>query len=467
MPPVTQTFRDAELSLWQSVTAQAHAALPPAPATAVRAALGNGLTTLAHPFLRAAEHAGTLVQTMRSLGHDLLGTLVPSRPALTTSDLPPPSAAIGDFTQFGLLVMSLARKAGDDPDAFKALLTERYTDLDPGWIELAVNYFVCVKLAGGGITGYRRYQALGDFVIDGRLPDSGRVALVADFGTGTEQAAALLRLIAARDPDVVIHLGDVYYAGTRSEYARVRQQCLDILRPQNGRPLILTMSGNHDMYSGGEAYYEALDALGQPASYFCLRNASWQFVAMDTGLRNSALVLQLPTTGHDDPHGLDPDEAEWVKDKVANADGRNTILLSHHQPFSAFERLTAGGPVNEELLGQLQPVLGGANRWYWGHEHDLVIYLDEEKYQDVLGRCIGHAAIPLALATYRLEQLRPRATADYAVPSVADVGLDPMSQNANFYNHGYLIIDLDGPAGTATHYQASDPEKVLLVEKLG
>ena len=42
----------------------------------------------------------------------------------------------------------------------------------------------------------------------------------------------------------------------------------------------------------------------------------------------------------------------------------------------------------------------------------------------------------------------------------------PESENPHFYNHGYLIIDLDGPAGTARHYQASNPEKVLFTETL-
>ena len=97
------------------------------------------------------------------------------------------------------------------------------------------------------------------------------------------------------------------------------------------------------MYSGGAGYYKLVDQLGQRASYFCLRNANWQFVAMDTGFTNSAIRLNFDPDDPDDPHGLDKAEADWVCDKVTNAGGRNTILLSHHQPFSRFERLT-GGP---------------------------------------------------------------------------------------------------------------------------
>ena len=41
-----------------------------------------------------------------------------------------------------------------------------------------------------------------------------------------------------------------------------------------------------------------------------------------------------------------------------------------------------------------------------------------------------------------------------------------MSENLHFYNHGYLIVDLDGPTARAVHYLASSPEKVLFTEIL-
>jgi Calcineurin-like phosphoesterase len=474
MPAVVQTFRDPELSLWQAAVDatyrdDAGAPPPPAPVTAfaARAGLGGVLDRMAHPFLRAADQVAVVVQTMQQLGHDVIGSLLPKKPVLTDADLPPAEGVTQNFTQFGLLVIALARQAGNDPDAFRELLKTKYSDLDPGWIEVAVNYFLYVQLKRQGIPGYKTYNSLNDYIIEGKLPDKGRVALLADWGTGTPEAVALLRLVAAKKPDVVIHLGDVYYAGTEKEFATFRQEYQDILKYQDGGPVVLTLSGNHDMYSGGKAYYETLTDFGQPSSYFCLRNTNWQFLAMDTGYRNSALALGSPPGTPVDPHGLDPKEADWVNDKVANAGGRNTILLSHHQPFSAFEKLTGGGPVNVELLNQIKPTFGGVSRWYFGHEHDLIVYLDSEKYQGVLGRCIGHAAIPMPVATYRLPQVSPQGTDDFSVPTWnEEVELDPMSDNPNFYNHGYVIIDLDGKSATATHYQTSDPEKVLFTEDL-
>ena len=44
-----------------------------------------------------------------------------------------------------------------------------------------------------------------------------RLAIVGDWGTGEQVATNLMQQVASLNPDVLIHLGDVYYAGTQSE----------------------------------------------------------------------------------------------------------------------------------------------------------------------------------------------------------------------------------------------------------
>jgi hypothetical protein len=457
---------------WQTAVGRGVAKAAGSVVTATVASGGaiGELISRTQPFLRYAEDAGRYVQMERSLtGRDPIADILPAVGTLTPDLLPSPSLILGDFTKFGLLVMAMARRAGDDPNAFMDLLHARYGNLDPRWAQAALNYFLFVKSRHQGIPGYHPPDGPDDAtsIIDGRLPDRATVALVGDWGTGTPEARVVMELIAARQPDVVIHLGDVYYAGAENQFVKFRQTWKELLNyDQPGGVVALTLSGNHDMYSGGGPYYETIAEFRQPRSYFCLRNARWQFVALDTGLRNSDIVIPFTPGQDDDPHGLHDQEAEWVRNRVANAEGRKTILLSHHQPFSAFEELTGGGPVNVELLDQMRPVLGDVCRWYWGHEHDLIIYLDEEKYQGVLGRCVGHGAVPMDVLTYRTDVKRPEATDEFPVPKIADVSLDRVSENATFYNHGYVIIELDGDRGTATHYQASDPEKVLFTEDL-
>ena len=84
-------------------------------------------------------------------------------------------------------------------------------------------------------------------------------------------------------PVFLIHLGDIYYSGTRSE-------CLTFLRnwplrdasgPIKGRSF--SLNGNHEMYSGGDGFFNVvLPAFGQKASYFVLRSPKWDFYGLDT-----------------------------------------------------------------------------------------------------------------------------------------------------------------------------------------
>jgi hypothetical protein len=330
--------------------------------------------------------------------------------------------------------------------ALHAQLDTPFGQCDPKWGEVIANY-VQSRLQGEQIP-YRRYQSLQDFVIDGRLPEDATLVLIADWGTGQDAAKALLRRVASRKPDVVIHLGDVYYSGTQSEvqnyFYAIWQPILGIprvawgqkLADLNAKPATFHLPGNHDMYAGGGPYYTVIDMLGQPASYFCLRNNHWQFVAMDTSFHDSNPGTVTDATW------VDENEIVWMKDKVNNAQGRKTILLSHHQLFSAFEKI-GGNAVNQKMLPQVQDVLPKLTAWLWGHEHNMVIY---KKYLDVLGRCIGHGAFPVS-------------TTPPLDPPNEGVALENVKLSADpqgFYRHGYVLMKLNGPNAHVSYFQYDD-----------
>ena len=44
-----------------------------------------------------------------------------------------------------------------------------------------------------------------------------RIGLIGDWGTGAVPAKRILRQLKAQNPDVLIHLGDIYYSGTEEE----------------------------------------------------------------------------------------------------------------------------------------------------------------------------------------------------------------------------------------------------------
>jgi hypothetical protein len=354
-----------------------------------------------------------------------------------------------------------ARITGDSTELTElhAQLDTPFGQCDPKWGEVLAVY-AASRLADTTIP-YRRWTQLSDFIIpDGRLPDNATVVIVADWGTGQDAAKVLLQKVAGHKPDVVIHLGDVYYSGTEFEaqnyFYSIWQETLGIPNVPWGQkltdfttgPATFHLPGNHDMYSGGQPYYTTIDMLGQPASYFCLRNANWQFIAMDTSYHDS------DPSHVNDATWVEPQEITWMKDKVRNGGGRKSVLLSHHQLFTAFEKI-GGQAINQNILPALQDILPDLTLWLWGHEHNQVIY---QRYLNVLGRCIGHGAFPVS------------GTPPYPAPNAGvplenvHLDLDP----TNFYRHGYVLMKLNGPSADLSYLQvnADDGTENLLFHEV-
>lgn len=331
----------------------------------------------------------------------------------------------------------------------------KFGECDPLYADAALKYaeyFIaqCKKIP------YRIYHSLSDFVVDGHLPSKARVAVLGDWGTGQDAALNVLRQIAAKRPDAVIHLGDIYYSGTAFEdqnyfYA----PWSEILRLAGTKIPTFTMSGNHDMYSGGGGYYNLIDQLGQGASYFCLRNDHWQFLAMDTGLHDAN-----PSWNGAAATYLEDSELAWHQDKIERAGGRRTVLMSHHPLFTASENID-GGPVNLRLFAQLRPLLSKSDLWFWGHEHSFIVY---DPYLGVArARCLGHAAFPVSVD----EQPQSPRFPEVPVRTRDSEGRGiTLGSTAGMMNHGYAIMDLDGPTALIRYYQDSSETEPLFEETI-
>ena len=133
---------------------------------------------------------------------------------------------------------------------------------------------------------------------------------------------------------------------------------------------------------------------------------------------------------------------------MRKAGDRKVILFSHHQPFS---RLNQQGPDLQAALAGLPPIAA----WYWGHEHECIIYDKHPKFG--LGRCIGHGGIPsprksevlsapLDRSLNGISWKRLSATAN-APSSLALDGPNSLvkGEEAKFGPHGYLTLEFDGP----------------------
>lgn len=376
------------------------------------------------------------------------------------------------------LAAQIALYAVTDPARAETLRQElQESTCDPLWAECLVQYDAW--RTENQQQPYINYQNIGDFVQEQCFPDNATIAVIGDWGTGMNDALVLLQQIANNfKPDVLLHLGDVYYSGLPSECSAHFTGFIDQVWPDGGfKPLVFTMSGNHDRYAGSNGgYYGMIAGLNkvagkpQPNSYFALRNNFWQFVAMDTGLNDSD-----PNTVAGNVTYLDPQEIPWHLDKIRNSGAnvdtsvnpgavRGTVLLSHHQlySFTGVGKAANGSQmaVNPNLVAAFSPVFNLIDLWLWGHEHALCIF---EPYSNgpgqpmPKGRCVGASAVPMYLSQ------KPVPPPDLVVPPGAAgppqvVPGTSLGDNGTVFNYCYAIIQLNGPNLTITYYQVDSTD---------
>lgn len=423
MPPI-RTYRNPIISIWQDAIHKAS----------------------------SQRIAGTAQASLLSATQPEMTEFVSSVDALVNGrSIPITSSAIGGCAKLAAEYVWAEIKR----DKLKASELEnelKYGTCDPLW-STALAIYLAWKASLNAVP-YVRYTDMNDFVIP--LPNKPDLVLgiIADWGTGLDDATWLLSEVMKTNPDVLIHLGDIYYAGTADD---VRDNFLKIVNATGVSIPVYTLSGNHDMYSGGGPYYWLLSQLNaapslqqyqQKASHFCLRSANWQLLAMDTGLHDCD-----PFTVNSNLTFLDPKEVLWHGDKLTNAGGRNTVLLSHHQLFTAFGdgvgQDSNGDSLayNPDLLKAFQPYLNNVALWLWGHEHNFEFfnpYVGLNK-----GRCIGASAIPV-LTGQQPYSPNPKLAlqGQAALPNLAQ-GISPLSSNSQgAYFHSYAIMTLRSPASS-------------------
>jgi hypothetical protein len=220
------------------------------------------------------------------------------------------------------------------------------------------------------------------------IDNHARLILVGDWGTGIPRAIRVAERIrewfqkegGERRQRHVIHLGDVYYSGWKTEYLRyVLAPERWPVKPGEAKEIgSWSLNGNHDMYSGGHAYYDVL--LADPrfkrqagSSFFALQNDKWHILGLDTAYEDE---------------GLRDPQADWAKARAHDGSMRKIMLLSHHQPISAYEKPCP--KVAKKLGATLES--GHVHAWFWGHEHRCALY------KPSLGvgfpRCVGNGGIP-------------------------------------------------------------------------
>jgi hypothetical protein len=255
-----------------------------------------------------------------------------------------------------------------------------------------------------------------------RIAADARLFLVGDWGSGVSRARKISERIRsmsdaepARDQHV-IHLGDVYYSGWPEEYDDHFLSGWPVAAGKEGTCGSWSLNSNHDMFSRGSGYFghllkDSRFAAQAGSSHFSLENDDWEFLGLDSAFSDGTLAGS---------------QFDWVEERRRKNASRKLVLMTHHQPFSAFEdeypelwRLTARNDVTA---------------WFWGHEHRFAIY---EPRPDLLhGRLIGHGGVPVWAGDENAA--RPDGVR-YLGTRAFRSGLD------RFALFGFAVLDLDGP----------------------
>ena len=206
-----------------------------------------------------------------------------------------------------------------------------------------------------------------------------RVAIAGDWASGTDQ------------PHFTIHLGDIYYVGdeheVRSGMLGERGSGYEPTAWPRGSVGTFALNGNHEMYARGRAYFDVLlPALGmrggpaQRTSFFCLENAHWRVLALDTAYHSIGwpLLEELPFAPFAARNTLGATQLRWLAQVVRPGADRRGRGLSR-------------------IARQVRERIGRPVLWFFGHEHRLAIYerVTGGAGLAIHGRNVGHGGMPV------------------------------------------------------------------------
>jgi hypothetical protein len=312
---------------------------------------------------------------------------------------------------------------------------------------------------------YYSYPVANNGIFTMSKPESltANIALLSDWATDTSQSQLIATQAGVQDYS--IHLGDTYYVGNSNEISENFDDTQGGPWPY-GAYGSFAMLGNHEMYSGGGSYFtELLPYMGlytpgqelpvqvQQASFFCLENAYWRIIGLDTGYNSLTGTFGITPNAS---LQLRPEQQDWLTNTVRiNDDKRGIILLSHHQCWSAFEgEFPNPAAFISGLVNPPRDIL-----WLWGHEHRFSVYgpLQLPNGSNVFARCIGNSGMPVELDD---DHGNPEAPKSEIPSNRADRHLvlydQRFSTNVDgdvpLGHNGYAVLNLNGPDATITYY---------------
>lgn len=272
-----------------------------------------------------------------------------------------------------------------------------FSDTDPHWLYAVyialINFFTHRKqyYRIAQPTQSYTYELADEFIIFG------------DAGTNDVHLRNLTAAIDAQNVRQCIHLGDIYYAGTKEEC-----KTFGSMLP---RTETWSLIGNHEYISAGQGFFEELIDTGllgrspdhneekgkQVTSFFALANSIHKIlvVGLDTGYKCENFVLPPGSEEMDYDTHLDKAQHQWLTRCYHQHPDYQIIVLTHHQPCAARWK---DQQFNTRLVEQ---VYQGRDikLWVAGHDHHCVVYPHSYgPINQVL--TIGHATMPSHISSY-------------------------------------------------------------------
>jgi hypothetical protein len=311
--------------------------------------------------------------------------------------------------------------------------TGKYEQLDPGWAEAFAAFLETI------LAGKHAFMANPATI---PIPDTVRIGLAGDWGTGDWRTASnpapstdVASHMAFLQPDLTIHLGDVYYAGTSDQ----EQHELVNIWPK-GSSGALALNSNHEMYSGANPYFQAIAGppfgLQNGCSYFALENTNWVIVGLDSAYFSAEVELYMD--GSLAPPGAPAGGTQVFFLQAQVAKGKKVIVLTHHNGLSE-DGLSETNLWSQVMSGFASGT--GPALWYWGHVHVGAVYKPFGS-ANVPARCCGHGGLPWgqapSLANNNVQWYETRSANDPDIPQRV--------------LNGFAVLSLDGPSVTETFY---------------
>jgi hypothetical protein len=275
------------------------------------------------------------------------------------------------------------------------------------------------------------------------------VALFSDWGTGYYHSRYIARNINHLAVAQAVHLGDVYYTGTGSQFEeQFTPPLVDLIKTMP----FYAMNANHEMDSHGIPYLEFLAmkrqlgtqagfvAQPQESSYFCLSNDSYLVIGIDTAYHNKARYKN-------------DDLRAWLRSRLEEGRdaGKVTILLSQNEPYGPEHGDSVAARGLRELytkdLGDWARE-GLIHLWFWGDDHYAALFASNDDVP-FLGSCIGHGGYPYGRmhVDSRPDDVTQVVWAETEARFPEDTG-----QRQDRGNNGFCVLNLESDGMALTYW---------------